>query len=77
MGSTGSEYPQRRIVGEIFYAVRTGCARSQLPKDLAPWPTVYWYVTRWHDAGTVERIMELSVAESVRPRAAVLNRPPG
>src|ERR1700761_5483640 len=25
-------------------------------KDFAPWPTVYWYFTWWHDAGTVERI---------------------
>ncbi|GGK31181.1 hypothetical protein GCM10011583_73800 [Streptomyces camponoticapitis] len=40
----------------IFYVVRTGCAWRQLPKDFAPWPTVYWYFTWWHDDGTVERI---------------------
>jgi hypothetical protein len=28
----------------------------QLPKDFAPWPTVYWYFTWWHDDGTVQRI---------------------
>ncbi|MGW4138279.1 IS5 family transposase [Streptomyces mirabilis] len=26
------------------------------PKDFAPWPTVYWYFTWWHDDGAVERI---------------------
>ncbi|MFE3185981.1 transposase [Streptomyces violascens] len=28
----------------------------RLPKDFAPWPTVYWYFMWWHDDGTVERI---------------------
>ncbi|MGC0313568.1 transposase [Kitasatospora acidiphila] len=40
----------------IFYVVRTGCAWRKRPKDFAPRPTVYWYFTRWHDDGTVERI---------------------
>jgi transposase len=43
-------------VDAIFYVVRTGCAWRQLPKDFAPWPTVYWYFTWWHDDGTVEHI---------------------
>ncbi|WP_158711236.1 transposase [Streptomyces sp. NRRL S-1824] len=36
--------------------MRTGCAWRQLPKDFAPWPTVYWYFTWWHGDGAVERI---------------------
>ncbi|MFC8626558.1 IS5 family transposase [Streptomyces anulatus] len=36
-------------------AERTGCVWRQLPKDCPPWPTVYWYFSRWHDDGTVER----------------------
>ncbi|WP_442813979.1 transposase [Streptomyces sp. NBC_01762] len=39
----------------FFYVVRTGCA-WRLQKDFAPWPTVYWYFTWWHDDGTVERL---------------------
>ncbi|MFD0038042.1 transposase [Streptomyces anulatus] len=30
-------------------AERTGCVWRQQPKDCPPWPTVYWYFTRWHD----------------------------
>lgn len=33
-----------------------GVCLAQLPKDFAPWPTVYWYFTWWYDDGTVERI---------------------
>ncbi|MEI5009266.1 transposase [Streptomyces sp. PmtA] len=54
-GGRREKPPRRRIVDAIFYVVRTGCALRQLPKDFAPWPTVYWYFT-WHDDGTVERI---------------------
>lgn len=55
-GRTEEKHPRRRIVDAIFYVVRTGCAWRQLPKDFAPWPTVYWYFTWWHDDGTVERL---------------------
>ncbi|MGW0611515.1 transposase [Streptomyces sp. NPDC002788] len=50
------KHPRRQIVDAIFSVVRTECAWRQLPKDLAPWPTVYWYFTSWHDDGAVERI---------------------
>ncbi|GGU57696.1 hypothetical protein GCM10010259_55980 [Streptomyces daghestanicus] len=53
-GTRREKHPWRRIVDAIFYVVRTGCAWRQLPKDFAPWPTVYWYFTWWHDDGTVE-----------------------
>lgn len=55
-GGRREKHPRRRIVDAIFYVVRTGCAWRQLPKDFAPWPTMYWYFTWWHDDGTVERI---------------------
>ncbi|MEU8517331.1 IS5 family transposase [Kitasatospora sp. NPDC048722] len=57
-GGRREKHPRRRIVDAIFYVVRTGCAWRQLPKDFAPWPTVYWYFTWWHDDGTVERIRD-------------------
>ncbi|MBW3709254.1 hypothetical protein DTB58_36210 [Streptomyces griseus] len=41
-GGRRVRHPCRRIVDEVFYVVRTGCAWRQLPKDFAPWPTVYW-----------------------------------
>ncbi|MFB8385493.1 transposase [Streptomyces rubiginosohelvolus] len=55
-GGRREKHPRRRIVDAIFYLVRTGSAWRRLPKDFAPWPTVYWYFTWWHDDGTVERI---------------------
>ncbi|MFI9018786.1 transposase [Streptomyces griseus] len=39
-GGRRVRHPRRRIVDEVFYVVRTGCAWRQLPKDFAPWPTV-------------------------------------
>ncbi|MFD3640001.1 transposase [Streptomyces griseus] len=47
-GGRRVRHPRRRIVDEVFYVVRTGCAWRQLPKDFAPWPPC--------DDGTVERI---------------------
>jgi len=55
-GGRREKHPRRRIVDAILYVVRTGCSWRQLPNDFAPWPTVYWYFTWWHDDDTVERI---------------------
>ncbi|MFE3271253.1 transposase [Streptomyces sp. NPDC059215] len=44
-GGRRETHPRRRIVNAIFYVVRTGFSWRQLPKDFAPWPTVYWYFT--------------------------------
>ncbi len=55
-GGRREKHPRRRIVDAIFYVVRTGCSWRQLPKDFPPWETVYWYFSRWHDEGTVEKI---------------------
>ncbi|WP_229889664.1 IS5 family transposase [Streptomyces mirabilis] len=55
-GGRREKHPRRRIVDAILYVVRTGCSWRQLPNDFAPWPTVYWYFTWWHDDGAVERI---------------------
>ncbi|MFJ3786310.1 IS5 family transposase [Streptomyces sp. NPDC090093] len=64
-GGRREKHPRRRIVDAIFYVVRTGCSRRQLPKDFPPWPTVYWYFTWWHDDGTVERVHN-ALREQVR-----------
>lgn len=54
----------------IIYVMRTGCAWRQLPKDFAPWPTLYWYFTWWHDDGTVEHIDDALCGRSGKPTAA-------
>ncbi|MFD5549287.1 transposase [Streptomyces goshikiensis] len=35
------------------------CASRQLPKGFPPWQTVYWYFTRWHNDGTIERVHDV------------------
>ena len=39
------------IVNGIFYVTRTGCQWRMLPKEYAPWQTVYGYYRRWTRAG--------------------------
>lgn len=58
-GGRREKHPRRRIVDAISHAVRTGCAWRQLPKGFPSRPTVYWYFTRWHDDGTVERVHDV------------------
>lgn len=55
-GGRREKHPRRRIVEAILYLARTGCQWRYLPHDFPPWETVYWYFTRWHDDGTVEKI---------------------
>ncbi|WP_079155309.1 transposase [Streptomyces ambofaciens] len=46
----------RQLAERDAESVRTGCAWRQLPKDFAPWPTLYWYFLWWHDDGTGEGV---------------------
>jgi putative transposase len=43
---------RREIVNALLYVLRTGCSWRQLPHDLPPWQTVYWYLQRWQKDGT-------------------------
>ncbi|MEV4545188.1 IS5 family transposase [Micromonospora echinaurantiaca] len=51
------KHPRREIVNAILYVVRSGCPWRYLPADLPPWQTVYWYFTRWEDAGVTEKLL--------------------
>ena len=57
-----------QIMNAILYVVRTGCQWRMLPKDFAPWPTVYGYVRRWTQQGLWERINE-TLVKQVRVKA--------
>ncbi|BCB75178.1 hypothetical protein Pflav_015880 [Phytohabitans flavus] len=37
--------------------MRAGCPWRYLPADLPPWQTVYWYFTRWEEAGVMQRLL--------------------
>ncbi|MGW9130186.1 transposase [Streptomyces sp. NPDC055681] len=66
----------------FFHVVRTGCG-WRLPKDFAPWPTVYWYFVWWHDDGTVERLhdalreqVRVADGRSVEPSVGLIDKAP-
>lgn len=50
------EHSYRELLNAMFYLVRTGCQWRNLPKDFAPWSTVYSYYRQWKRNGLWERI---------------------
>jgi len=41
------EHTYRELLNAMFYVVRTACQWRNLPKDFAPWGTVYHYFRLW------------------------------
>ncbi len=64
-GGRPESHPRREIVNAILYLVRTGCSWRQLPKDFAPWATVYWYFARWRSDGSLDRLHD-ALRDAVR-----------
>jgi len=58
-------HDRREIVNAILYQVRAGGAWRMLPKDFAPWQTVYGYFRDWRKDGTLDRIHD-ALREQVR-----------
>src|SRR5215204_6147515 len=57
-----------QIINAIHYVVRTGCQWRMIPKDFAPWQTVYGYFRRWKRQGLWVRINE-ALVKTVRVQA--------
>ena len=38
---------RRDVFDALFYLARTGCQWRMLPREFAPWTTVYYYFRRW------------------------------
>jgi transposase len=57
----------RRVVDAIFYILRSGCQYRMLPHDFPPWETVYYYLAKWRDDGTLTRIHD-ALREQVRDK---------
>ncbi len=55
-GRSARSHPRREIVNALFFVRRPGCVWPQLPPDLPPWQTVYWYFNRRRDDGTADRV---------------------
>jgi len=49
----------------ILYITKSGIQWRMLPKDFAPWETVYYYFRKWKRDGMIEEIHDL-LAEKVR-----------
>ena len=50
------EHTYRELLNAMFYVVRTACQWRNLPKDFAPWPTVYHYFRLWKRSKLWEQI---------------------
>ena len=55
-GGRPAVHSRRRVVDAILYVNRTGCAWRQLPHDVPPWATVFWYHKLWREDGVVDRL---------------------
>lgn len=58
-GGRPEKHPRREIVDAVVYVVRTGCPWRQLPADLPPWQTVYWYFVRWEKQRVTLRMLDV------------------
>jgi putative transposase len=50
------KHKMREIVNAILYVTKTGCQWRMLPKDYAPWQTVYYYFRKWKRDGLIEEV---------------------
>ena len=50
------EHTYRELLNAMFYVVRTACQWRNLPKDFAPWRTVYHYFRLWKRNGLWEAL---------------------
>lgn len=47
----------REMLNAMMYITKTGCQWRMLPKDFAPWQTVYFYFRKWKPEGLFEELM--------------------
>jgi putative transposase len=55
-GGRPATHCRRHIVDAIIYVTQAGCSWRLLPKDFAPWNTVYGYFRTWSKEGIWERV---------------------
>ena len=71
----------REVINAVPYRLRTGCSWRNLPHDLPPHGTVWFYYWTWMRDGTWVRIHDLlreqvrtAVGKEPAPSAAILDR---
>lgn len=50
-------WTKRQILDGIFYQLKNGCNWCDLPKDLPPYSTVFWYYKQWRVDGVLDQIL--------------------
>ncbi len=50
------KWPLVEVVNAVLYVLKNGCVWRDLPGDLPPWGTVYWYFAKWETDGTWQRV---------------------
>jgi putative transposase len=70
----------REIFNAIFYVVRSGCAWRLLPRDFAPWQTVYYHFRRFRMEGlwhlvlkALRRTTRQQAGKHPEPSAAIMD----
>ena len=41
-----------------LYLLKTGCQWHMIPKDFAPWESVYYYFSKWKNEGIIEELLD-------------------
>jgi putative transposase len=74
------EHSYRELVNAIFYLVKTACQWRNVPKDFAPWGTIYHYFRLWKRNGLWVRIhthlrehVRLEAGRNRQPSAAIID----
>jgi transposase len=52
-----AQWTKRQILDGIFYQLKNGCNWGDLPRDLPPYSTVFWYYKQWRETGVLDEIM--------------------
>ena len=70
------KWPLVEVVNAILYVLKNGCVWRDLPGDLPPWGTVYWYFAKWETDGTWQRASTcLNVSSRERAQKKLVPRP--
>ena len=63
------KWSKRQILYGILYQLKNGCNWCDLPKDLPPYSTVFWYYKQWRAKGVMEEIRDIlhsSIGDNLR-----------
>ncbi|OLT63099.1 transposase [Moorena bouillonii PNG] len=53
------KWSKRQILDGILYQLKNGCNWCDLPKDLPPYSTVFWYYKQWREQGVIENLRDI------------------